>query len=276
MMTMKRQFWMMALIGMSLLFVQCGEFQDVFNRGGQTSYKASKKKPRFSKNDKSSNDQSVESMRAPIVTDKGTYYFVQPGDTLIDISKRYKMSRQHMAQINNLYDSKLVIGRRLFIPSKKTRSEFMSVTEVIKADKIKRDRMTKKIKFIWPVQDFVLTSPYAWRRGRMHDGIDLSAKRGTPMNAAADGEVLFAERFAGYGNLIVIKHSRNYFTAYAHADTVKVKEGQKVKAGQQIGTVGNTGRSTGPHLHFEVHQQTQSIDPMKVLPKDMPGKVWKR
>lgn len=251
----------------------CGQLQDVFNRGGETSYKAHKQ-PKFSKS--SMHGNAVESMRAPIVTKKGTYYFVQPGDTLVDIADRNKISRQNLAQINNLYDSKLVIGRRLFIPNKKNRNEFISVTEVIKQEKLQRFSSTRKLKLQWPVKNFVLTSGYGWRRGRMHDGIDLSAKRGTPMYAAADGQVLFAERFAGYGNLIVIKHVGNFFTAYAHADSVHVKKGQKIKAGEQIGTVGNTGRSTGPHLHFELHKRTQSVDPMSMLPKDIPGKVWKK
>jgi len=121
--------------------------------------------------------------------------------------------------------------------------------------------------FIWPVAGGVLTSRFGVRRGRTHDGIDISARRGTPVKAAADGKVVYAGRMSGYGNLIVIKHGRNFFTAYAHAEKNKVSKGDKVKQGEVIATVGRSGRASGPHCHFEIREKTVARNPLYFLPK---------
>ena len=85
------------------------------------------------------------------------------------------------------------------------------------------------------------------------------------IKAARDGVVIRAERFGGYGNLIVLQHENGYTTRYAHLSRFKVKRGQKVREGQEIGRAGSTGVSTGPHLHFEVRRNGKSINPLKVL-----------
>lgn len=259
-----------------LCFSSCSQFQSIFDGQAESSYGAASKnkksqktrtaKKRKKKKDIAHSSDEEGGVRKPIVTKRGTYYFVQPGDTLIRISKKYKFSREDLAQINDLYDSKLVIGRRLFIPNKRTKRDFISVTNVIKDKKLKQEQESGKLNFAWPVKKFVLTSKFGWRRGRPHDGIDLSAKRGTPIYAAAAGKVIFSKRFSGYGNLVVIKHAKNYFSAYAHANAVYVTVGKKVNKGDKIAAIGTTGRSSGPHLHFEIHKKTRAIDPLTLLP----------
>jgi murein DD-endopeptidase MepM/ murein hydrolase activator NlpD len=94
-----------------------------------------------------------------------------------------------------------------------------------------------------------------------HGGIDLGAPAGTPVHAVAAGTVIKAAYDRTYGNVVVINHHNGYKTLYAHASKLMVKAGQKVKAGQQIAQVGSTGRSTGPHLHFEIHRSGRQVDP---------------
>lgn len=253
------------ILFLSLSFlVQCSQFQDIFNTTGQTSQRVSQKQNK----DLSGHEDPTSNVREPIVTKKGIYYFVVSGDTLNGIAKRFKIHPEDLAQINDLFDSNLVIGRRLFIPNKKTRKDYLAVTQVIKETKLSRIQSDKVVRLIWPLKQYVLTSGFGWRHGRHHDGLDLSAKTGTPIYAAASGKVIFSKRFAGYGNLLVVKHANDYFTAYAHVDRIIVSEGKTVKQGQQIATVGRTGRATGPHLHFEVHKRTETVNPLEILPKD--------
>lgn len=122
--------------------------------------------------------------------------------------------------------------------------------------------------YIWPAQG-VFTSGYGPRWGRMHRGIDIAAPVGTPIFAAAGGEVISAGwNSGGYGNLVKIKHSDDSVTLYAHNSRIMVRNGQQVKQGQQIAAMGSTGFSTGPHLHFEIHKSGQGAkNPVAFLPK---------
>jgi cytochrome c-type biogenesis protein CcmE len=120
--------------------------------------------------------------------------------------------------------------------------------------------------FIWPLDNGTYMSGFGVRHGRRHDGIDLAAKSGTPIKAAADGEVVFSKRMRGYGRLILIKHKDNFFTAYAHNRENLVNKGKKVKQGQVIAKVGRSGRATGNHVHFEVRKGQQAVDPLNFLP----------
>jgi murein DD-endopeptidase MepM/ murein hydrolase activator NlpD len=117
---------------------------------------------------------------------------------------------------------------------------------------------------IWPV-NAPITSPFGWRWGRMHTGIDLGAAYGTPIAAAAAGSVIYAGWLGGYGNLTVIDHGGGLATAYAHQSRIAVSAGESVAQGQIIGYVGSTGHSTGPHLHFEVRVNGQPVDPLGYL-----------
>jgi murein DD-endopeptidase MepM/ murein hydrolase activator NlpD len=117
---------------------------------------------------------------------------------------------------------------------------------------------------IWPVQGPV-TSPFGWRWGRMHEGIDIGAPEGTPIHAAASGTILYCSWEEGYGNLTVIDHGGSLATAYGHQSSIAVSCGQQVTQGQVIGFVGSTGHATGPHLHFEVRVNGTPVDPMGYL-----------
>ena len=117
---------------------------------------------------------------------------------------------------------------------------------------------------IWPVNAPV-TSPFGWRWGRMHQGIDLGSAEGTPIKAAASGTIIYCGWESGYGNLTVIDHGGNLATAYGHQSSIAVACGQQVAQGEVIGYVGNTGHSTGPHLHFEVRINGEPVDPLGYL-----------
>jgi murein DD-endopeptidase MepM/ murein hydrolase activator NlpD len=117
---------------------------------------------------------------------------------------------------------------------------------------------------IWPVQG-PITSPFGWRWGRMHQGIDIGVGYGTPIHAAAAGTVIYCGWEEGYGNFVVIDHGGNLATAYGHQSAIAVTCGQQVDQGQVIGYVGCTGHCTGPHLHFEVRVGGNPVDPMGYL-----------
>ena len=117
---------------------------------------------------------------------------------------------------------------------------------------------------IWPVQGPV-TSPFGWRWGRMHEGIDIGVGYGTPIEAAAGGTVIYCGWEEGYGNFVVIDHGGNLATAYGHQSRIAVTCGQQVSQGEVIGYVGCTGHCFGPHLHFEVRVNGNPVDPLGYL-----------
>lgn len=121
--------------------------------------------------------------------------------------------------------------------------------------------------YIWPAKG-VLTSGFGWRWGRMHRGIDIASDVGTPIHAAAAGVVQFAGwNSGGYGNMVEVRHSDGSMTRYAHMNAIYVQEGQQVGQADQIGEMGSTGYSTGPHLHFEVHPNGgDAVNPIAYLP----------
>ena len=107
-----------------------------------------------------------------------------------------------------------------------------------------------------------------YKRQRHHDGIDIGARKGTPIVSAADGKVMFSGWGpTGYGLMVIIKHKNNLTTVYAHNSHIHVHKNQVVKQRQKIASVGSTGRSTGPHLHFEVRNDSHAYNPLQYLPK---------
>ena len=123
--------------------------------------------------------------------------------------------------------------------------------------------------FLWPVRG-TISSDYGYRfifgETNFHRGIDIPAPLGTAINAAADGTVLFAGERGTYGNLVIVSHANGFVTYYAHCSKFLVQAGDQVTQGQPIAAVGSTGRSTGPHCHFEVRYQNTPIDPLLYLP----------
>lgn len=120
--------------------------------------------------------------------------------------------------------------------------------------------------------NYPVTSPFGMRENpenpgsrEFHPGIDFGLPLGTPVKAAADGVVVLAGEYGGYGRAVVIRHTEGLSTVYGHLSEVKVEEGKKVKQGEVIGLSGSTGRSTGPHLHFEVRKDGQPVDPLQYL-----------
>jgi murein DD-endopeptidase MepM/ murein hydrolase activator NlpD len=116
--------------------------------------------------------------------------------------------------------------------------------------------------------DGIITSGFGWRRfsrrsrrGRMHKGLDIAAPIGTPIMAPADGKVAFVGRKGGYGKTVILDHGGGIHTLFAHNSRINVSEGEMVIQGQKISKVGSTGRSTGPHLHYEVRVQGQPVNP---------------
>lgn len=116
----------------------------------------------------------------------------------------------------------------------------------------------------WPVSG-TITSRFGPRWGRMHEGLDVAANTGTPVIAAASGTVLSAGREGNYGNLVLINHGGGLVTAYAHLNAINVRAGQDISVGNSVGTVGSTGNSSGPHLHFEVRVNNVPYDPLGYL-----------
>ncbi len=116
-----------------------------------------------------------------------------------------------------------------------------------------------------------ITSQFGWRTDpihghrRFHSGLDIGASHGTPVYLPQNGTVIFSGPYKGYGNMVVVDHGYNLYTLYAHLSQRYVKTGDTVARGQIIATVGSSGRSTGPHLHFEVHHNQQYVDPLRYL-----------
>ncbi len=119
-------------------------------------------------------------------------------------------------------------------------------------------------RLIWPING-TFTSPFGMRWGRLHAGIDISAPTGTPIRAADSGTVRVAGSVGGYGNYTCIQHTGSLSTCYGHQSSIGVSVGQGVRQGQTIGAVGNTGNSTGPHLHFETRINGNPVNPMGYL-----------
>ena len=187
-------------------------------------------------------------------------YQVKKGDTLYSISKAHGITVDELKTRNNLTSNSIYTGQTLYIvgsPGSGAPTPSVTLSDLEGTELIRDDLFT-------PVQGRV-TSEFGLRRGRPHKGIDIAAKPGTPIYAVLDGVVVFSGVQSGYGNVIVIEHPDFVMTVYAHNERNLVSLGDEVKKGQQIAELGNTGKSTGPHLHFEYRIKGQAINPRKVL-----------
>ena len=212
---------------------------------------------------------------------QGVYHTVQEGQTLYFIAKAYDTDINRLKRINGIYDpTKIKVGKRLWIPGARQVLEIDSKKrKKVVTQKNGRKKDSSKViraphKAVKPVKDFLvwpvrgqLTSKFGNRNGRHHDGIDIAARKGSPIVAAADGKVMFSGWGpTGYGLMVIIKHKKDLTTVYAHNSHIRVHKNQVVKQGQRIASVGSTGRSTGSHLHFEVRNDTHPQNPSNYLP----------
>jgi murein DD-endopeptidase MepM/ murein hydrolase activator NlpD len=119
----------------------------------------------------------------------------------------------------------------------------------------------------WPVDAGIVSSEYGKRWGKLHKGIDIAAEVGEPLYAVAPGVVIYAgNTMRGYGNAVILRHDRERTTLYAHSSELKVQEGDVVAQGAVVALLGNTGHSTGPHVHFEIRDLDAAVDPRAALP----------
>lgn len=195
----------------------------------------------------------------------GIYYTVQAGDTVEKLAKTYQTTVEKIVtfEMNSLAEPYLLTpGQQIMLPDgrkKVTPSNYYPMTYVGSAPK---GAPKGTGRFAWPTQG-LLTQRF-WSG---HAGIDIANRTGTPIVAADAGYVVLAGRDTwGYGNQVLIDHGNGYVTRYAHLNTILVKAGDKVSKNQKIGTMGNTGRSTGPHLHFEIIYSQVHRNPLGFLP----------
>jgi murein DD-endopeptidase MepM/ murein hydrolase activator NlpD len=225
---------------------------------------------------------------------EGAFHIVGTGETLRHICDVYSLDLKKVAAINKIEpQAPLKAGDTIFLPADalvaaktwvpepataKAPGKRLKITEVdkyvdnvAKAIRGKRHPLVPELAF--PVPSGVLTSPFGYRWGVFHKGLDIAAPVGTPVLACADGRVIFTgrrQKLQNYGKIVLIQHASGVYTTYAHLNRTLVTRSQKVKRGQQIATVGNTGRSTGPHLHLEVRVKSQMYNPLAYFtPKDL-------
>lgn len=210
-------------------------------------------------------------------------YRVRPGDTLIAIAFKLGVDYRELERINNIKDRDLIFAGQVL----KTRGERVSNTQTTRAaaparqaakqsdqrvktstttrSKTKVASLASNIKWRWPHDGRILARFSSAEGG--NKGLDISGKIGDPVFAAADGVVVYAgSGLLGYGNLVIISHNQDYLSAYAHNSRILVKEKQKVKFGELVAEIGNTGASV-PMLHFEVRRDGRPVDPLRYLPK---------
>ena len=187
----------------------------------------------------------------------GIPYIVKNGDSLLKISASMGVPLEAILDANDIQSDVVGAGTTLFIPGARMNREDL--------------KLALGELFIYPLTSSRLSSPFGWRNDpisgvrRHHAALDLSAPLGTPVKAAMDGKILAIGYNGTYGNYIILSHSGGFQSMYAHLNTIIVKKGDQVSQGIQIGTVGNTGYSTGPHLHFAIFKNSLAVNPLDYL-----------
>jgi murein DD-endopeptidase MepM/ murein hydrolase activator NlpD len=186
----------------------------------------------------------------------GIPYTVKSGDSLGRIAGNQGVPLEAILDANDLESEVITAGTVLFLPGAHMPSEDL--------------RLALGELFIYPIRGR-FTSPYGWRQDpisgdrRFHSAIDLAAPLGTPIKAAMDGRIQSVGFNGTYGKFIIMTHGNNYQTMYAHLSLVSVQQGASVTQGSKIGEVGNTGYSTGPHLHFAIYKNGRALNPLDFL-----------
>ncbi len=199
----------------------------------------------------------------------GVKHVIKKGDTINKIANKYDADAEDIKVFNGIdNDSQLKIGDVLYVPNGVIKAP-VPVKKTTNKVNYNDDSSTVKVSsgyYAWPASGRI-TSPYGSRRGGFHYGIDIGLSRGSKVSAAADGVVVETVGYCiegrsscggRYGNYIVIQHSNGTFTRYAHLSRVSVSTGETVSKGESIGASGNTGHSTGPHLHFQIEKANGS------------------
>jgi murein DD-endopeptidase MepM/ murein hydrolase activator NlpD len=184
------------------------------------------------------------------------------------IAQRYGVPYERLVRANRLRDpDRIEVGRRLTIPGA---SEGVAVPVSTPAGTVPIGFVPQTVSsstgFQWPLGGGTVTSPFGQRESGHHDGIDIQAPLGTPVRAARGGRVLYSDWLRGYGNLVIIDHGEGLATVYAHNQRNFVRTGIVVRAGQPIASLGASGQTSAPHLHFEVRKQNLARDPLRFLP----------
>lgn len=196
-----------------------------------------------------------------ILPGKGVLHIADVGDTFWRMASLYGVSVATIMNANGKANEELLVGEKIFVPGGKkpqtTERQLARADEPVSRGSVER--------FVWPTVG-ELSSPFGYRWGRLHAGIDLANDAGTVIRAARTGRVSYVGWYSGYGNTVVIEHDQGYVTLYGHLRDYIVGNNQYVKAGQIIAHMGSTGDSTGPHLHFEVQKNGTPINPYNVLP----------
>lgn len=205
----------------------------------------------------------------------GSIYTVKRGDTLYRISRMSGSSVGELARLNGISAPyTLEIGQKIRVKRSAGSSSAKKKSTVAKTSKPRSSSGTGVAKVApppvgskcwrWPTTGKII-EPFSTSEGG-NKGIDIAGSRGQPIYASAAGTVVYVgNQLRGYGNLVMIKHSEDYITAYAHNDTTLVNNGQKVSAGQKIATMGSTGSNT-VNLHFQIRYRATAIDPQRYLP----------
>jgi murein DD-endopeptidase MepM/ murein hydrolase activator NlpD len=213
---------------------------------------------------------------------RGVFHRVAAGETLYRIGRAYGVDVATLQRENAIRDpAELETGSLLFVPGADHTVEVppldaplarleprpqrrASPAQIPRAGGGALDPAAHGEPLAWPLRG-VLISGFGTRDRDQHEGIDLAAPEGTPVLAAAAGEVLFSGEQRGYGNLVLLGHDRGLVTVYAHNSANLVSAGDRVERGQPIARVGRTGKATGPHLHFEVRVGARPRDPLGFL-----------
>lgn len=194
----------------------------------------------------------------------GQYIQISRGETLSKLAKTYKISEAHLLAANKGRNP--FSGEWYFIPLKRG---ILGQRTIASSDNVTESYLNSG-EFIWPVPSSKrISSGFGKRWGKHHEGIDIPGKVGSSIISASDGVVVYSNNgIGGYGNLLVISHGGGIFSVYAHAKKTFVRKGQKVFKGQVVAQIGMTGRTTGPHLHFEIRKNSRPVNPIKYVYKN--------
>ncbi len=214
----------------------------------------------------SSNDIIKIGDHLTILPTTGVLHTIKSGDTVSGISNKYDADAAEIIFYNNLGDNaRLSIGQKIIIPDGALSSSPASPSITSSSTRIANEptpppTTVKSTGLIWPTTTRHISQYFRWG----HTGVDIDNRSRPPVYAVTSGTVEFAGRLGGYGNLIILNHGNGLSTYYAHLDNFYVSRGQSVTQGAAIGKMGSTGRSTGPHLHFEIRKHSRPINPLSM------------